>query len=120
MSASPPTASSGPTGHAVFACDASALDPETRQVHFTWIREALPRLVTELHERDDGIALRFAADAFPALATFVDRERRCCPFLRFTLELEQGGGPLWLRLTGPEGIRKFLQLEFALDRLNRP
>ena len=45
-------------------------------------------------------------------ARFVANERRCCPFLTFTLELAPDGGPLWLRLTGPAGTRAFLEAEF--------
>jgi len=39
---------------------------------------------------------------------FIGAESQCCPFLRFRLTLEPGGGPLWLELTGPPGTREFL------------
>ena len=59
----------------------------------------------------DGYAYRFDADAFDDVARWVANERRCCPFLTFALELSPEGGPLWARLTGPEGTRAFLDAE---------
>lgn len=104
-----------PAGDVAFACDATALDAETRREHFTWLREDLPRLVAEVEELPGGYGLRLPGRSFPAVATFVDRERRCCPFLRFAVELEPGGAVLWLRLTGAAGVRGFLEAELRLD-----
>ncbi len=42
------------------------------------------------------------------LGEFIQLERQCCPFLRFQLTVEPGGGPIWLELTGPPGTREFL------------
>ncbi|MBI4409686.1 MAG: hypothetical protein HY561_08265 [Gemmatimonadetes bacterium] len=41
---------------------------------------------------------------------FILFERGCCPFLRFELEFEPGG-PLWLRIRGPEGAKEFIAAE---------
>jgi len=68
----------------------------------------------EVRETPDGFALRFPADEYEAVAKFVARERLCCPFLRFTLEVAPDGGPLWLRLGGPEGVAEFLRAELHL------
>ena len=35
-------------------------------------------------------------------------EVRCCPFLRFEIEVTAEGGPTWLRLSGREGVKDFL------------
>ena len=61
----------------------------------------------------DGLARRFPADPerLAMLATFIERERGCCAFLRFRLTVEPGGGPVWLELTGPQGTRDFLAAE---------
>ena len=50
------------------------------------------------------------------LAEFVSLERRCCPFLTFAIELDAEGGGLWLRMTGPAGVKEFLTLELGLQR----
>ncbi len=47
------------------------------------------------------------------LATWIDDERRCCPFLDLAIEKEPQDGPLWLRLTGPEGVKEFLKAELG-------
>ena len=59
----------------------------------------------------DGLAWRFAANAetLRALAAVIAAEHACCAFLRFELTVEPGDGPLWLRVTGPEGTREFLE-----------
>jgi hypothetical protein len=99
---------STPSTPVALACDPGALDRATRTEHFTWIRDELPRLVMEVSELPDGIGLKFPAADLAAVATFVDRERRCCPFLRFDLALPPGEEILWLRITGPEGVKRFL------------
>lgn len=57
---------------------------------------------------DDGLALVFTEDAFAAVASAIDAERRCCRFLRFDLVVEPDGGEVRLTLTGPPGTREFL------------
>ena len=106
-----------PPGDVALACDATALDSETRRAHFTWLSEDLPRLVAELQDLPDGYGLRLPGASFPAVATFVERERRCCPFLRFAVELEPGGTVLCLKLTGPAGVREFLEAELRLNQI---
>jgi len=44
----------------------------------------------------------------------VEAERACCRFLRFSLELEPGEGPIRLRITGPEETKAFLEEELGL------
>ena len=41
-------------------------------------------------------------------------ECQCCPFLRFSIRLEPGEGPIWLELSGPEGTKDFLNSIFSL------
>jgi hypothetical protein len=62
----------------------------------------------ETVERDDGYAFRFPPEMFEELAGIVGLERRCCAFLRFSLTVEPGGGPVWLEITGPAESRGFL------------
>jgi hypothetical protein len=35
-------------------------------------------------------------------------ERKCCAFLRFSLVVTPGEGPVWLELTGPDGTQELL------------
>jgi hypothetical protein len=50
------------------------------------------------------------------LAEWVDAERKCCPFFDFHIDLEREGSMLWLRLTGQNGIKQFIQMEFQLPK----
>jgi hypothetical protein len=91
-----------------FACDATALDADTRVEHFTWILEELPRLVRQASQLPDGIALELSEGDLPALRKFIERERRCCPFLRFDLVVPAGQETVWLHVIGPHGVKQFL------------
>jgi hypothetical protein len=46
-------------------------------------------------------------------AEFIANERLCCPFFGFAVEVGPEGGALWLRLTGREGIKPFIQAELG-------
>ncbi len=92
-----------------FYCDLDALDAAERQRRtalFARVRAA----AGEVRELSDGYALRLSAgaDAARDALEFALLERRCCPFLRFRLELEQEGGAEWLHVTGREGVKAFL------------
>jgi hypothetical protein len=49
-----------------------------------------------------------------AAAEWVSYERKCCPFFTFALEQSADGGPVWLRITGPEGVKVFIREAFGL------
>jgi hypothetical protein len=70
----------------------------------------LGRRVRGREDRSDGIRLEFppGGDTLALIASVVDAERRCCRFLRFSIEVEPGDGPIYLELTGPPGTREFL------------
>ena len=75
--------------------------------------ELLPGLVARATGREDladGFLWRFPAtpEAIQAVAAVIAAEHRCCAFLRFEMTVEPGGGPLWLRVTGPQGTRELL------------
>ena len=71
--------------------------------------------VIEVNELTDGYAYRFPADAawITELSNLVTLERECCPFLRFSITIEPGLGPIWLQLTGPGGTKDFLKSIFG-------
>jgi hypothetical protein len=97
-----------------FACDMTAIPAEEREAHQALIRRLMSEAVTEFRELPDGFAFRFPAEEYEAVAHFVARERLCCPFLRFVLEVAPERGPLWLRLTGAEGVTAVMRAELHL------
>jgi hypothetical protein len=74
------------------------------------ILQKLRPSVVEVNELSEGYAYRFPPDdaLIAELAQLVSLERRCCPFLRFGITVEPGGGPVWLEMSGPQGTKDFL------------
>ncbi len=93
------------------ACVPGAIPTGERAAHFRLIQHLFGAALRERRAAPGGYAYRFDADALADVARWAANERRCCPFLTFVLELEPDGGPLWVRLTGPDGTREFLDAE---------
>src|SRR5262245_37057183 len=80
------------------------------------LRRALRAAPVERAALSDGWAFRLSADASLAgVAEWIALERRCCPFFRFQLDVDGEAGPMWLRLTGPEGVKDFLAAQSSRD-----
>jgi hypothetical protein len=96
------------------ACDMSAIDPGLRAGHVATGAQ-LFRAAEEIRELPDGYAFRLPPDDDTLLKTaeFISLERLCCPFLGFALKVEPEGGPVWLRLTGREGVKAFIREEVS-------
>lgn len=93
------------------ACRLTAAElQERRKTILGTVRDS----VLETVELESGFAYRFPPDSaiISLLATLVDLERECCPFLRFRTT-EEADGPIWLELTGPEGTKEFLTSLFS-------
>ena len=97
------------TDRPVLACDLTAIETAERERHQARAEGVLGHVAQEIVDRPDGYALRFEAEDYPAITRFVDNERRCCPFLRFVLDVAPGHGPVWLQISGPEGAKDVLR-----------
>ena len=73
--------------------------------------------VQTIHEAENGFEFMFPnfdkQENLIQLAEFIFNERRCCPFLEFTLRVAPNDMPISLLLTGPEGTKEFLHVEFS-------
>jgi len=92
------------------ACDLTVFPASVREQ----IAASVPEMflaVQEVQELPNGYAFQFPNEPgrFMTLAHFVEHERQCCPFYSFALEVEPSGGPLWLRMTGGEGVKQFMK-----------
>ncbi|HMD31361.1 MAG TPA: hypothetical protein VKG84_05600 [Candidatus Acidoferrales bacterium] len=96
-----------------FYCNMHGLNPEQRK-RKTELDGILRGTRTGARELPDGFEFQFPADpaTFRTVAEWVVMERACCPFFDLELRLEREGGPFWLRLTGREGVKKFIKGEF--------
>lgn len=82
------------------ACNPQALPAAAWAAHRDTTRELFGRLREESRELPDGYAFRFPAAALVHVAAFVEGERRCCPFLAFTIEVPPAEASITLRITG--------------------
>jgi hypothetical protein len=96
-----------------FACDVWALDPVARKRHFDELGPMLRGLKTAVRELPNGYEFQFPPDfkTFQLVAEWVAGERLCCPFFDIDMRAEREGGPLWLRLTGRDGTKQFIQAD---------
>ena len=92
------------------ACDLTRIPASAREQHIRVTVPALFGAAEEARELPNGYAFRWPnrPGMFLDIAQFVENERLCCPFFTFALEVEPQGGPLWLRLTGGEGVKQLL------------
>lgn len=98
-----------------FACNRLALSPEQRKRHFDELGPTLLSLKTGARELPDGYEFQFPTDTrtYQLLAEWVAGERACCPFFDVDLRADREGGPIWLRLTGREGVKQFIRADGA-------
>jgi hypothetical protein len=97
-----------------FACNVRAFDDGERAAY----RELTAKLMVareEMRELEDGyeFRLREGEVSLADVAIWVGYERRCCPFFRFEIGVEEGS--LVLRLRGNEGVKAFIRAEFPVD-----
>jgi hypothetical protein len=102
---------------ATLACEPNALAPE-QQERWIELSKLVYGAIEEIREQPDGYAARLpsSSDVLGLLAEDLNMERLCCPFMRFTIEIEPQRGPFWLHLTGPEGVKDFLRMAFDRRR----
>ena len=103
------------TNESPIACNMTALSDEQRKRISVLIKQ-IRASGQEVRELPDGYALRLPSESATVrdVAEYITLERMCCPFFRFEMEVEPEGGPIWLRLTGREGVKEFTKLELGL------
>lgn len=97
-----------------FACNMSALT-ESERALYAKLSQTLLAAVQEKRELRNGYAFRMPPATLVTAAQWVAFERKCCPFFTFEMELARNEAPLWLRITGSEGVKAFIRAEFQLD-----
>ena len=95
-----------------FACNMAALTKSERTAHEKAMRTLLGA-IQERKELRDGYAFRLPPATLVTASEWVALESRCCPFFAFEIELSRGGGPLWLRIRGTEGVKAFIRAELG-------
>jgi hypothetical protein len=105
------------TTQAKFYCNIGVLTSEER-MHHKQLTDKLIAARQEIVESEQGYAFRVSLPhiTIAELAEWVHAESKCCPFFDFHIDLEREGSMLWLRLTGQDGIKQFIQMEFQLPK----
>lgn len=101
----------------VLACVLSAIPKEMRSSHESNAQRIFGA-VQEVQELPTGYALRLPNEMefLQTVVEFIRYERLCCPFFRFTLEIEPEEGPFWLKLTGVVDVKEFLREQGLVNR----
>jgi len=96
-------------------CNMDVFTPAEHEDHIRTTTQ-LFQSVQAVHEVENGFKFMFPnadeSENITQLAEFIFNERRCCPFLEFTLKIASNDAPISLLLTGPEGKQEFLRAEF--------
>ena len=104
-----------PAQNTPIVCNMDVFTPAERENHIQTTTQLFQHVQT-IHEVENGFEFMFpnfdAAENITQLAEFLYNERRCCPFLEFTLRIAPNDSPISLLLTGPEGTQEFLMAEF--------
>jgi hypothetical protein len=99
-----------------FYCNIKALNSGER-ARQKQLSEKLMAARKEIVETEKGYEFQFSpADiSLAELTEWVGTESKCCPFFDFHIDLEREGKLLCLRLTGEEGIKAFIRMEFKIE-----
>jgi hypothetical protein len=106
-----------PAQNTPLVCNMDVFTPAERENHIRTTTQLFQSVQT-VHEVKNGFEFMFpnfdVAENLTQLAEFMFNERRCCPFLEFTLKITPNDTPISLLLTGPEGTQEFLRAEFSV------
>ena len=110
------TSTSNQESDAPFACSLIALTAAER-AHHKELSQELHAAVKETRELPNGYAFRLSGErrSLTMLSEWVSLERLCCPFFTFQIEAGAKTQPIWLRMTGREGVKGFMQSEFGIN-----
>lgn len=94
----------------VMSCNLS--HPEFRERKATMIAE-LKSLTVSKVEIAHGYRYAFSGSdqLIDLLTAFIKAERQCCHFMEFSLSTNGTSGHTYLELTGPEGVKEFIDKE---------
>lgn len=96
------------------ACNLKALTPVERTRHQELGNRLWRSALLDRRELADGYSFRIDPSKAPLveLAEWVGYEHKCCPFLRFRIELSEDAS-VWLTLSGRAGVKQFIESEFS-------
>jgi hypothetical protein len=97
-------------------CNDRALNPE-QVARLVAVVKEFRAAREETTELPDGYAIRLAASAamIQDVAEFMSIVRQCSPYLETVLQVECEGGPVWLKMTGRQGVKELIKTDPAIS-----
>ena len=88
--------------------------PELQEYKATVIKK-LKDQVLEKQELHNGFAFKFEGsdEVLTQLTEFIRTERNCCDFFVFDLTVWGDQSEMYLQITGPEGVKEFMNQELG-------
>jgi hypothetical protein len=88
--------------------------PELQDRKRTVIAE-LKTLVKERKEESNAVLYKFESTDknIDLLSSFIKTERLCCVFFEFNLDVSSDSEFMWLKLSGPDGVKDFITEEIG-------
>ena len=82
----------------------------------TTVLKSLQKKVLRKEELENGFAFTFdgSDEIIDELSEFIKTERECCDFFTLNLIVAGDKNSCRLELTGPEGVKEFIQTELEL------
>jgi hypothetical protein len=92
-------------------CVPGAISSELRPARFARVKRLFADAALAREAVADGYEFAFQTSELEEVARFVALERKCCPFLSFTIEVKERDDRLRLRIHGPPGSREVIEAE---------
>lgn len=91
------------------ACQTSVLSAEER-TRYAALRARIDTAVTSIVETDRGYEFQLPGDdsTLAVVSDWIALERRCCPFLEFTVSIGASESSIRVALTGSPEVKRFL------------
>ena len=95
-----------------FLCDMTVFDTSVGHRNIETTKKVF-QTVNEVKELSNGFVFLFSGDPdiFSDIMEFVNKERLCCPFMGFNINIDPGQGNIWLKIYGREGIKECIKEE---------
>lgn len=102
------------------SCNLSAISDSELENHRE-NGEAVFKAISEIRELKNGYSFKLPAKTklIQQAGAFIARERLCCSFFEFSLNIHADHGPVWLSLTGRVGVKPYIK-ENLLPDLEAP
>lgn len=91
-------------------CDLTVLDESECQEHIR-NSKSIFTAINDIKEMSDGYAFGIPnrTDTIIRTGAFMARERLCCPFFHFELEMEPNHGGIWLKVGGQKEVKQYIK-----------